>query len=473
MRKAEVTAFLSLIFILFVTFIGGVIESASLQTAKNYRRADMNRAMESVFAEYQTNLLEEYDIFGLEGTYGKGDDSERSLIKRLEYYGASNMDQTIERIEYLTDNGAAPFYQQVAVYMKHKYGADFLKDMVGLTDSWVKQEEDAVKLQEDGKKEQEDLTADLEKAEAEAKEKEEPRMNLQGVTQDDFKGDSEGESILSQINILQGLPILPLVRPGSMQISEKSVNLEDRVSHRDLNQGYGDFSDQEEDGGAISALLFGQYVLDHFHCAVDEGEGAPLDYELEYLIAGQDSDRANLTRVANRLVLFRMVPNLAYLEKNAVKKNEARAMAAVICVACPPAIPVATHVLLGTWAYGEALMDMRSLLKGNKVPFFKNDDTWQLSLNGVLKLATGGEMGDGADADRGLSYQEYLRVLLFLTKKEDLAIRTLDLIEGNICASQESDFFRVDHCVTKLEVKSKCSFRRGINYTFSTYFGYQ
>ena len=61
MKKGEVTAYLSLVFILLMTFVGGIMESASIQMAKNYRRADMNRAMESVFAEYQKELLEEYE----------------------------------------------------------------------------------------------------------------------------------------------------------------------------------------------------------------------------------------------------------------------------------------------------------------------------------------------------------------------------------------------------------------------------
>ena len=50
-KKGEVTAYLSLIFILFISFVGGIMESASVQMAKNYRRADMNRAMDSVFAD--------------------------------------------------------------------------------------------------------------------------------------------------------------------------------------------------------------------------------------------------------------------------------------------------------------------------------------------------------------------------------------------------------------------------------------
>ena len=39
--RGEVTAYLSLIFILLVTFVGGVMDSASIQVAKNYHRADM------------------------------------------------------------------------------------------------------------------------------------------------------------------------------------------------------------------------------------------------------------------------------------------------------------------------------------------------------------------------------------------------------------------------------------------------
>ena len=69
MKKAEVTAFLSLIFVLLVTFIGSVLDVTSLQIAKNYRRMDAERAIECMFAEYQKELLEEYDIFALDAGY--------------------------------------------------------------------------------------------------------------------------------------------------------------------------------------------------------------------------------------------------------------------------------------------------------------------------------------------------------------------------------------------------------------------
>ena len=101
--RGEVTAYLSLIFILLITFIGGIMESASIQLAKNYRRADANRAMESVFAEYQKELLDEYDLFALDGSYETGSYGEQNIQERLSYYGAGNMEHKVERIQFLTD----------------------------------------------------------------------------------------------------------------------------------------------------------------------------------------------------------------------------------------------------------------------------------------------------------------------------------------------------------------------------------
>lgn len=63
MVKGEITVFLSLVFLLLLTLVGALLESASIQLAKNERRADAGRAVESAFAEYQKDLLERYGIF--------------------------------------------------------------------------------------------------------------------------------------------------------------------------------------------------------------------------------------------------------------------------------------------------------------------------------------------------------------------------------------------------------------------------
>ena len=55
-QKGEITAFLSLIFVLLVSFILAMLESTVIQTAKNLKRLDADRAVFSLFGEYQKDL---------------------------------------------------------------------------------------------------------------------------------------------------------------------------------------------------------------------------------------------------------------------------------------------------------------------------------------------------------------------------------------------------------------------------------
>ena len=99
MQKGEITAFLSLVFLLILSFLGAMVESASIQVLKNYKRADTILAVESVFAEYQKQLLEEYDLFALDAGYGEGRLDEGKILKRLEYYGAQENANQVEKSE--------------------------------------------------------------------------------------------------------------------------------------------------------------------------------------------------------------------------------------------------------------------------------------------------------------------------------------------------------------------------------------
>ena len=112
--RGEVTAYLSLVFILLIAFVSGIMESASIQLAKNYRRTDMNRAVECVFAEYQKELFEEYDIFALDGSYETGQYAEQNVTDRFNYYCEGRMEHKVERIQFLTDYGCSAFLEQVS-----------------------------------------------------------------------------------------------------------------------------------------------------------------------------------------------------------------------------------------------------------------------------------------------------------------------------------------------------------------------
>lgn len=453
MKKGEVTAYLSLIFILLISFVGGIMEAASVQMAKNYRRSDMNRAIESVFAEYQKELLEEYGIFALEASYESGSYSEAAIKNRLDFYGAQGIDQSVSRIEFLTDHGARAFCEQVAAFMRRKYGLDLLKDKIGMTDVWKQQKEQA-----------EDCKAD------EAKQQKE----LDGLLAENESCLPAEENPIEHVEQLKKSSLLELVMPKDKPVSQKTVDLGETLPFRSLNCGYGDFSDVAEEGGTLTSLILGEYLLTHFsHGAEDPGAGS-LDYQLEYILAGKGSDRENLEAVIKKLMALRFVPNYLHLQGSSEKKAEAETLALTLCslLAVPAITQAAVQVILLAWAYGESLMDMRSLLKGSRVPLVKTDDSWQLSLSGLMKLGQEGDLNDGKDMQEGLPYKEYLRILLFLEKKEDVGLRALDMIEQNLRAEHGLAFFKADQCVSKIEVKSSCRLRRGVVYQFATYFGY-
>ena len=453
MEKGEVTAYLSLIFILLISFVGGIMEAASVQMAKNYRRADMNRAIESVFAEYQKELLEEYGIFALEGSYESGSYSEETIKNRLDFYGAQGIRQSVSRIEFLTDHGAEAFCGQVEAYMKHKYGLNLLQDKIGMTDVWKQQEEQAKDCEKDEIKQQKELSGLLQENEGRLPTEENP---------------------IEHVEQLKKSSLLDLIMPKDKPVSQKTIDLGDTLSFRELNCGYGDFSDVAEEGGTLTSLILGEYLLEQFSNGAGEPGAGALDYQLEYILAGKGSDRENLEAVAGKLILLRFVPNYMHLQGSSTKKAEAEALALTLCslLAVPAITEAAAQVILLAWVYGESLMDMRSLLRGNKVPLVKTDDSWQLSLSGLMKLGQEGDLNDGKDTQGGLPYKEYLRILLFLEKKETTAMRALDMIEQNLRTEHGLAFFKADQCISKIEVKSTCNLRRGIVYQFATYFGY-
>lgn len=453
MRKGAVTAFLSLIWILVIAVIGAVIESASIQITKNKRRCDADRAIESVFAEYQRELLEKYDIFALEGTYETGEFSEEQIIERMRVYGAGGTEQKVEGIRFLTDDSGRTFREQAIAYIKHRMGISQIEDLTDSTGKW---------------KEQETQTKECEKEEAEVTD--ELEVSLKEAEQELPKDDNPIETISN----IKKTGLLNIVIKNQSDISEKSISIETMPTHRSLQTGRGVFPVREDTEDMTSGIYFGEYQLEKFAAADAPKEEGMLSYELEYIISGKKSDRENLEAAVRKLTALRFAPNYGYLMTDGAKKAEAEAMAATLAgvIALPALTGIIRHGILLAWAFGESLMDVRSLLSGGKVEMIKTKENWNLQLSALLELGKKSHIAEEGHSEKGLSYKEYLRMLLFAVSREDSVMRSLDVIEMNLRMS-EGEFFRVDFCVSKLKVKSTCRLRREVTYQFSNTYGYQ
>lgn len=452
MKKGEVTAFLSLIFLLLLTVTASVVESASIQVMKNRRRGDMDRALESVFAEYQREMLEEFDVFSLEGTYGTGEFNEENVIKRLEFYGMRDAEQKTEKIQFLTDESGNPFREQVIAYMKHRVGVSQMEELAGLTGEWKNQTGKAEVYEQDGTRVEKSLEESLKAEEQTLPEKDNP---------------------IGVVSSLKQIGLVNLVMKNK-DVSNKAIEAGGMLTHRSLKKGWGDFKMRDDIEGVTANLYFASYLMEKFHAADQPYSEGKLSYELEFILNGEESDRENLEAVLKKLLGIRLASNYGYLLTDSGKKAEAGAMALALAgvIALPALTEVIKQGILLAWAFGESIMDLRALVSGGRVSLVKGREDWNLSLDGLLKLGTAEDTGVVKKTDQGLSYKEYLRMLLIFEKQEECTMRSLSMLENRI-REKVGDSFQVDHCISKIKIKAKCHLRRKIYYEFGTEYGYQ
>ena len=167
-----------------------------------------------------------------------------------------------------------------------------------------------------------------------------------------------------------------------------------------------------------------------------------------------------MKNVAKRLLALREGANFLYLASDPARKAEADALAALITGAVPvPGLQVATsYALLLVWAYGESLLDLRSLFAGGKVPVWKNGASWRLDLQKIPSILEQLESPSGMDGS-GLDYEGYLQILFTMGKQSAYSMRALDLLEGVIRKNTDNIKFRVDQAIVKMEAKAEYQIR--------------
>jgi hypothetical protein len=278
-------------------------------------------------------------------------------------------------------------------------------------------------------------------------------------------GTADVKSILESARYWMELGILELFVKNAEELSNAKLDYGSGILERNLQKGNGS---TYEEGDISDRLFFTAYLQETFTDLTNGDETHALLYELEYLLGGKESDQANLEAVCKKILTVRTVINYAYLLSDSGRQAEAEALALAICslLTVPEITEVAKQAILLAWAYGESIVDVRVLLKGNKVPLVKDGTTWQLQLANLVKLGTSEEVTSEKPSEMGRSYEDYLKGFLLLEKKETLCMRSLDLVEINY-------HIQTDQCITWVKVKSCAELPLGIRDTFTTTFGYQ
>lgn len=449
-KKGEVTAFLSLVFVLILAFITSILNSAMVQTTKSTKRQEVDRALFSLFGEYDPVLFEVYDIFATDT--GQPGDGEYAQVKnRLQYYGVRDIKQEISGIQFLTDRMGAAFKEQAIEYMAYTYGISSVQDFVGMTKEWEK-----VEIAGNNIKNQNE-TFDQQFTEIASKE--------------------NGKESFEFVEEMQKLPLLSSVLPANYQCSTKTVEQQQLFSQRKHNVGKGEFYIRSDLSSLQNKLLFREYLLEKFTNALssnDKLESKQLSYEVEYLIGGKNSDQSNLEVVLKRIALLRTGANYIFLLNDPKKKAEVETMATVLSalILCPEGIEVISQILLIVWAFAESVQDLKILMNGHKIPLLKTPDQWSVSLNSVIHRQPPTNISSPIEQENGLGYKDYLRILLFFKTTDTLTAKAFDRIEGNLRLAHEEANISLDTYMTKVRCMNQATIHPGVLYDFPAYFGY-
>ena len=466
--KGSMTVFVALSLLLVISFLMALLEGARAQGLNTCAELVSDVAIHSVCAEYQPVLWDDYKLLMLDGSYGTGTFSVEKLNGRLCTRISENIESTtaggmslyklflqeakVTEYQLATDGAGEIFLQCVASYMKNNLTREAAKRLYDAYQEGKEVEEsdrsdysvenantaieEAKAAAEDGNSEGDSGDGGL-SVETENKKTEEPA----GTAETE-------ENPLDIVLQLKQNTLLSLVAGGSSEISQNQVNLQESVSRRKNHIGTMAVKDQI---GWYEKVLVTEYLDRYFSNYLRPKENAALSYEMEYLLCGEDSDAANLEGTINRLLLMREAANITAIVRDGTKRNEAKTLAELLAgfSGNPAIILVVQCGIIAAWAYVESILDLRALLRGDKIALIKSDRQWTANTKNLLE-----SLKDDAKAincENGLTYKQYIKQFVITMGNQKLAYRMMDVMEQNIRAVSGNEAVRMDDMVCRIK----------------------
>lgn len=475
MKKGSITVFLALILSLMLSLLCTSIESVRMAAARTQILNSLDIGLFSLFGQYDQTLLKEYDLFFLDGSCGGDTLNLSSVYDHMERYIKPVLKQNSQKLSLVqggftgyrlaTDEHGEVFYHQVVQYMKDTLGSQgiqLLLEKIRGKESALKRAENkgsemkAGTTLESYESEMNSAAQNSQAAQEEAQRQAEEAGNgaVSGIAPE-FSDGQRPAVVVNPINIIKKIMkmgVLELVLPVGKEVSDGSVVKKTLLSERKLQQGMAMPDARSRDSTYSSQVLFMQYMtekLGNFHKPEVKG----LKYQAEYLIQGKQNDRDNLNGIAKKLLLIREGINFTHLLSDSSKRLQIEAMALAIASTflIPPAAVVIEGALLLCWSFAESILDVRELFAGGKVPLVKTVEDWQISLTNLPYLLEGLD-SFRRGTDDGMSYEEYLQVLMMTQSREKLLERGMDMLEQSIRNRAGKENFRLDSCIEAMEV---------------------
>ncbi len=498
--EGYLTVFLALSLPIILSLIFVLLDGARRNAVRLQTEFAADAAVNSVLAEFNKELLSQYDLLMIDTTYGTGSISAENTCQHLQKYLEKNLSsgglQGIKRADFtrtsLTsvhitqtrfalDDGCGVLREQVNAYLSAEpvgnLTSSLLENVNGyngfgldLTE-WSRrksQNEQEIQRGLEEARRRKEAIGETEEENEELRKSEEARQTAKDSNIDE----EHAADPWKEVNAAWQTPILKLAL-GDGNVSGETVSTGELLSSRSWNTGTGYEAENSHHYSQADAVGMNIYIAEkcgNYQHSLEKGR---LCYQMEYLLHGKGSDRENLEKTAETLLLIRLAANTMFVMNDAAKKSEARTWGIVLALLCfnPELEEAFTNALLLAWSFAESVYDLRTLFAGGRVPIMKSSGTWKTSLLSIFRPGFWQE--SGGNGGSGLDYTGYLRVLLFLENGDTRDYRLMDVMEMDIRKAEGNNSFRMDGCMDSFLMEAAVSSTFGYSCQIQREGGYE
>ncbi|MBQ8971214.1 MAG: hypothetical protein IJ073_07900 [Lachnospiraceae bacterium] len=435
-RPAEITVFLSLLLSVLLSFIYILIQSARIEASRYKIEAAMDASLYSCLSEYSKELFDRFDLLYIDTAYRSGEGGEDRLSEHLAAYMEENLkdssggllriallDTGIGEVRLASDNEGGNIMRQAVYYMEN-YG-ETEHDR-----AWneIREEPDFDAGQHRKFMEEwDEALASLRNTGAYGN----PAERIREISAD------------RQYLLLQGT--------GGILYR---LNYSDLPSKRALKQGTTPKAESQNADNDI----FVEYLLQKLGCYTEDAGEQALRCELEYMLFGKLSDKENLEETFDALLAHREGVNRRIFENSPDMLEEAEKMAEeYLSESVGGDIGGLVKAIEYAWVYAESFIEVNRLLCGGQCFTKPLRSSLILPLEDLLQFTE--YLGEGGG--KGLSYKEYLGLMLRNCSASENRRRFMDIVEMDM-RRQENDLFRIDRCVEYIQAECLLQYGYGL-----------
>ncbi len=426
MKRGSITPFCALSLMLVASLLLVLLESARVYTLDRFASLKAEGGIDSVCAEFQPLLWKQYGLLFLDGAYGteyfsmeyvsetltEQIDKNRKTLPGLNLLSLEVSDVTLMGYALATDDRGEVFLNYVSEREKENLPLGIAEDLYE-------------QYQKGKRIEQEYSDTELEIAQAQQTLEEVTAAQQQGTTEEG-NADILGE-VFDRIVQMKSAGILNLIFGKTEHISTKAAGTFKSIEKREKAAGNMPLKQQKD---WYRKLLVLRYMEQYFSNYCQQKEEHFLRYEMEYVLCGKNSDAQNLSGTLERILLIREACNIASFLQDEVKMSQAKELASIIGLLAgenPAVVEVIQAGIIAAWAYLESVLDVRTLVAGEKIALIKSKEEWTADVRNIPAVLVG--TIKAKNCENGMGYTDYLKQLLFFADERALAYHMMEAME--------------------------------------------